>query len=40
VAWELGWAKTYDAEYVSLARILDASRLSGTNASAGERGGW
>ena len=28
VARELGWAKTYDAEYVSLARMLDASLLS------------
>ena len=28
VARELGWAKTYDAEYVSLARILDADLLS------------
>ena len=24
VAQDLGWAKTYDAEYVALARILDA----------------
>lgn len=28
VARELGWAKTYDGEYVSLARILEASLLS------------
>jgi predicted nucleic acid-binding protein len=28
VARELGWAKTYDAEYVSLARIHKASLLS------------
>jgi predicted nucleic acid-binding protein len=28
VAWELGWAKAYEAEYVSLARILDARLLS------------
>lgn len=28
VARELGWARTYDAEYVSLARILDAPLLS------------
>lgn len=28
VARDLGWAKTYDAEYVSLARVLDADLLS------------
>lgn len=28
VARELGWAKTYDAEYVALARILDTRLLS------------
>lgn len=28
VAKELGWARTYDAEYVALARILGASLLS------------
>jgi len=28
VARELGWAKTYDAEYVSLARMLDSNLLS------------
>ena len=28
VADELGWAKTYDAEYVALARILDCPLLT------------
>ena len=28
VARELGWAKTYDAEYVALARMLDAALVS------------
>lgn len=28
VSRELGWAETYDAEYVSLARVLDASLVS------------
>jgi len=28
VAEELGWAKTYDAEYVALARILDCRLLT------------
>ncbi len=28
VARELGWKKTYDAEYVALARLLDTSLLS------------
>ncbi len=28
VAAEMGWAKTYDAEYVALARLLDAALVS------------
>jgi predicted nucleic acid-binding protein len=28
VAEELGWAKTYDAEYVALARLLDCRLLT------------
>lgn len=28
IAEELGWAKTYDAEYVALARILDCRLLT------------
>jgi predicted nucleic acid-binding protein len=28
VAEEMGWAKTYDAEYVALARLLDCSLLT------------
>ena len=28
LAAELGWAKTYDAEYVALARLLDAPLLT------------
>ncbi len=29
IADEAGWAKTYDAEYVALARLLDCRLLSG-----------
>ena len=28
IATELGWAKTYDAEYLALARLLGAPLLS------------